>query len=77
MAEGNIHCEIENGIARIVIDRPKALNALDRSTLSELDALLARLAADDNVRVLVLRGEGEKARSLCQAHWGRIRGELL
>jgi len=61
MAEANIRCDIENGVARIVIDRPKALNALNRTTLGELDALLARLAIDDSVRVLLLRGEGEKA----------------
>jgi len=61
MSEANIRCSVEAGIAQITIDRPQVLNALDRATLHELDALLDRLAADDSVRVLLLTGAGEKA----------------
>lgn len=61
MSEKNLRCSIENGIARIVIDRPKVLNALNRETLSELDELLLELRSNEEVRVLLIRGEGEKA----------------
>ena len=61
MSASNLRCSIEAGIAEIVVQRPTVLNALNRDTLRELDALLDTLAADDAVRVLLLTGEGEKA----------------
>ncbi len=61
MSDQNIRCSVENGVATIVFDRPKVLNALNRETLIEFDALLDRLAADDSTRVLLITGAGEKA----------------
>ncbi|HEX9641515.1 MAG TPA: enoyl-CoA hydratase-related protein [Candidatus Krumholzibacteria bacterium] len=61
MAEKNLRCNIEDGIAHIIIQRPKVLNALNRETLVELDELLIQLGTDEKVRVLLVRGEGEKA----------------
>jgi len=49
------------GIATILIDRPAKLNALDGATLRELKAAVEKLAADPEVRVLVITGSGEKA----------------
>ena len=48
-------------IARVAVDRPERLNALNRATLAELDTAFARLDADPAVRVIVLRGAGDKA----------------
>jgi enoyl-CoA hydratase len=49
------------GIATVTIDRQDALNALDVATLVELRDQLAELAADGEVRAVVLTGAGEKA----------------
>jgi enoyl-CoA hydratase len=49
------------GIATVTIDRQDALNALDVATLVELRDRLAELAADGEVRAVVLTGAGEKA----------------
>lgn len=57
----NLTCSIADGIATVTLDRPKALNALDTTTLRELNGLLDELAADDAVRVLILTGAGDKA----------------
>ena len=47
-------------IAYLIIDRPKALNALNAQVLADLDAALD--AVDTNaVRCLILRGAGEKS----------------
>jgi len=46
-------------VARIVLDRPRVLNAQDRRMLRELDHAFAAAAADPEVRVVVLSGEGE------------------
>jgi enoyl-CoA hydratase len=51
----------DGGVAVVTIDRQEALNALDVETLTELRDRLAELAADPDVRAVVLTGAGEKA----------------
>lgn len=46
--------------ATLLLDRPP-LNVLDLSTIAQLGAHLERLAADDSLQVLVLRGAGGRA----------------
>jgi enoyl-CoA hydratase len=45
----------------ITIDRPKVLNAIDESALSELQKAMEMLIADSNVRVIIITGGGKKA----------------
>ena len=45
----------------MTVDRPEAMNALDRPTLEELRGRLEELAADEEARVVLLTGAGEKA----------------
>jgi len=45
-------------VALLVLDRPKALNALDAAMLRALAARCAELAGDRGVRAVVLTGEG-------------------
>jgi enoyl-CoA hydratase/carnithine racemase len=49
------------GVRTITIDREEKRNALDRATLVELEAALDAAGADPAVRVVVLRGAGERA----------------
>jgi enoyl-CoA hydratase len=51
----------EMGVVIVTINRPEALNALNRAVLQGLKKTLEQLAADSSVRVVVLRGEGDKA----------------
>jgi enoyl-CoA hydratase len=51
----------DDRVAVVTIDRQEALNALDLPTLTELRDRLHELAGDDDVRVLVLTGAGERA----------------
>ena len=57
----NLLVEVENGIAVVTINRPKSLNALNSETLAELDACFAAVEADENVKVMILTGSGEKS----------------
>jgi enoyl-CoA hydratase len=50
--------EINEGVGELVINRPERRNALTSDTISELQAGLDRLIADDAVRVILIRGEG-------------------
>ena len=61
MAYENIIYQVEEGIATITFNRPKALNALNAALLAELSDALDQVAADEDIRVLVLTGAGDKA----------------
>jgi enoyl-CoA hydratase len=61
MAYENIIFEVTQGIATITFNRPKALNALNDQLLNELSAALDKIEADEEIRVLVLTGAGEKS----------------
>ena len=51
----------DTGVCTITIDREDKRNALDRQTLSELEARFAEAGSDPAVKVIVLRGAGERA----------------
>ena len=53
--------EKDGGVARVTIDRPEVLNALDLDTSLALAAAWEDLASDDDVRVIVVTGSGERA----------------
>ncbi len=57
----NIRYEKKNQIAFVTIARPKVLNALNAQTLRELSHAFQSVRDDDDVRVAILTGEGEKA----------------
>jgi enoyl-CoA hydratase len=57
----NILVAIENGIGQITINRPLKLNALNKATIQELHNALESLDASEDVRVIIVTGEGEKA----------------
>lgn len=61
MSYSNIILETTDGIATITFNRPKALNALNSALLDELDHALQEIAENEDIRVLVLTGTGEKA----------------
>ena len=56
-----IGVERVGAVAVVTVDRPEAMNALDQPTLAELRDRLAELAADADVRAIVLTGAGERA----------------
>jgi len=47
--------------AIITINRPESLNALNALTIKEISAALDEMEADDEVRVIILTGSGEKS----------------
>jgi enoyl-CoA hydratase/carnithine racemase len=55
----------DGGIATLTMNRPATLNALSGEMLAAFEATLAAVAADDGVRVVLLRGPG---RAFCAGH---------
>lgn len=61
MTYDNIIFEVENGIATITFNRPKALNALNSNLLQEFSQALDEIFGNDDIRILILTGAGEKS----------------
>jgi enoyl-CoA hydratase/carnithine racemase len=60
-AGGELLAGIHAGVATVTLNRPAALNALSFGMLQGLAAWLDAWEKDDRVRIVVLRGAGEKA----------------
>lgn len=49
---------VDGPIATITLNRPEAFNSINLAIAKRLEQLAAEVEADDNIRVLVLQGEG-------------------
>ena len=54
-------CEVKDQVARVTLNRPQVLHALNAQVFDELEAVMRALAADVEVRVILVTGAGEKA----------------
>lgn len=57
----NILIEIKENLAKITINRPLKLNALNKKTIEELHIAFKNLDLNSNVKVIIITGSGEKA----------------
>jgi crotonobetainyl-CoA hydratase len=56
-----ISLDIRDFVARVTIDRPEVMNAVDAAAEAELEAIWSRLENASDVRVVVLTGSGDRA----------------
>lgn len=56
----NLEFELKDSVGSLTLNRPKALNALNKEVLSELEQFFTELDLK-SIRVLILKGAGEKA----------------
>src|SRR5271169_5287964 len=61
MSYENLLYEVKDQVARITVNRPQVLNALNRATVEELDRAFDAARADSGVRALIITGAGEKS----------------
>ena len=57
----NILVTTNNNLAQVTINRPKKLNALNKATIEELHEAFETLEDNENIKVILLTGSGEKA----------------
>lgn len=57
----NLLVTVENHIGQIIINRPSKLNALNVATIQELHNAFETLESNNDVNVIIITGEGEKA----------------
>ena len=53
--------QVEDGVATITINRPKALNALNSAVMGEINAAITQCRKDDAVKAVIITGAGEKS----------------
>jgi enoyl-CoA hydratase/carnithine racemase len=58
MAYQKLILEKKNGVAKITLNRPEAMNAIDESLWNEIVAALDEIEKDDSVNVIILTGAG-------------------
>ncbi|GEE00931.1 enoyl-CoA hydratase [Gordonia spumicola] len=56
-----IRTTVANGVGEIILDRPKALNALDQTMIDDLHDVLERWADDDSVETVLVTSASERA----------------
>src|ERR671916_257675 len=61
MADNYEHLQVEreDTVATVALARPDARNALNAGLIEEIRRCMEELSEDDNVRVVVLAGEGD------------------
>lgn len=57
----SVQLQVADHVARVTIDRPEVLNAIDQATERELRALWDELENNRDVRVIVVTGAGDRA----------------
>ena len=65
LSESPVLTAVAGGVATVTLNRPQARNALSVALMTELEATLARLAAERDVRVVVLAANGP---AFCAGH---------
>src|SRR5690242_1244649 len=53
-----VRVEVDDGVLRVTLARPRVRNALDDATIVALGDAFGKRAHEDDVRCVVLRGEG-------------------
>lgn len=60
-ADNTVTVDIQDGIAVITIDRPEVRNAINASVLAQISRALDELADNDDARIVIFTGAGDKA----------------
>ncbi|WP_245709528.1 enoyl-CoA hydratase/isomerase family protein [Rhodococcus tukisamuensis] len=63
IGEPEVLVEVSGGLGRLVLNRPKAINALNHNMVRQMASALIEWGDDDSVHAVVLTGAGE--RGLC------------
>ena len=60
-AGGSVGFDVADGVATITLNRPRALNAMNREVQVQLRAAWLRVKTDHDIRVAIITGAGDRA----------------
>ena len=61
MNDSILHCDRQDGVAVVTLNRPDVMNAFNMALLKALDAKIAEIRFDPDVRVVIITGAGDRA----------------
>ena len=64
----SIRLEVADFIARVTIDRPERMNAIDRASEEALERIWVEIESRDDIRCIVLTGGGDHQREKQSNH---------
>ncbi len=64
-----VRLELAQGVAQVVLNRPEVHNAFNEELIAELTRLFEHLSEREEVRVIVLRGEGKSFCAGADLNW--------
>ncbi len=67
-----VRYEENEGIARIIFNRPETLNALNKEVLQQLASLLDKVRAEDAVKAVIVTGAGDESFSAGAETLGKV-----
>lgn len=73
--EDTIILEIENGVANVTLNKPHVHNAFDEEMIARLAQIWDELAENNNVKAVVLRGNGKSFSAGADLGWMRRASE--
>lgn len=71
MAENTVTLTFADGVARVTLSRPDVRNAFNAGVIAELHQAFTRIAAADDVRAVVVAGEGKVFCGGADINWMR------
>lgn len=57
----NIQFSVSDGIAMLILNRPKAMNALNIETMEEIKSAIEKITENDEIKTCIVTGSGDKA----------------
>jgi methylglutaconyl-CoA hydratase len=69
MTDSNLLIEIENGVAKLILNRPDVHNAFDDVLIQRIISALNNVEADDSVRVVVLTSQSKHFSAGADLNW--------
>jgi methylglutaconyl-CoA hydratase len=76
MSESTVSLAVAGGIARVTLNRPDVRNAFNAEVIRDLHDIFMRITAADDVRAVVLAGEGKTFCGGADINWMRASLEL-
>jgi methylglutaconyl-CoA hydratase len=76
MTDSNLIIEINNGVAKLILNRPEVHNAFDDVLIAQINEALSDIETNSNVRVVVLTSNGKHFSAGADLNWMKRMAQL-
>jgi methylglutaconyl-CoA hydratase len=76
MTDSNLIIEINNGVAKLILNRPEVHNAFDDVLIAQINEALSDIETNSNVRIVVLTSNGKHFSAGADLNWMKRMAQL-